>query len=113
LQGLVGQTLIHDHTALSLLLILIVLTPVQALDKLLTGLFAVMARPRAIIFRKYLLIPSFRLVVVIALILGDVGVFFLTGGYVIAAAVGVAIHGQCSFAPSARRGFSTTSTVGR
>ena len=39
---------ISIDTALSLLLILIVLTPVQALDDLLAGLFAVMARPRAI-----------------------------------------------------------------
>jgi O-antigen/teichoic acid export membrane protein len=92
LQGLIGQTLIHDQTALSLLLILVVLTPVQALDDLLTGLFAVLAAPRAIFFRKYLLTPSFRLVVVIALILGDAGVFFLSGGYVVAAAVGVAIY---------------------
>ncbi len=92
LQGVIGQTLIHDHTALSLLLILIVLTPVQALDDLLTGLFAVLARPRAIFFRKYLLTPGLRLVVVIALILGNAGVFFLSGGYVVAAAVGVAIY---------------------
>ena len=39
---------ISIDTALSLLLILIVLTPVQALDDLLAGLFAVIARPRAI-----------------------------------------------------------------
>ena len=83
---------ISIDTALSLLLILIVLTPVQALDDLLAGLFCGHGEATCDLLRKHLLTPSFRLVVVIALILGDAGVFFLTGGYFIAAAVGVAIY---------------------
>jgi len=83
---------ISIDTLLSLLLILIVLTPVQALDDLLAGLFCGHGEATCDLLRKHLLTPSFRLVVVIALILGDAGVFFLTGGYFIAAAVGVAIY---------------------
>ena len=92
LQGFLGGSLIRDERAISLLLILILLAPIQALDGLLTGMFAVISKPRAIFFRKYVLGPALRLAVVLLLILGNSGVSFLATGYVITGALSVAIY---------------------
>ena len=92
LQGLLAGSLIDDERAISLLLILVVLTPIQSLDGLLMGMFAVFSKPRAIFFRKYILTPGLRLTVVLLLILGNQSVFFLAGGYVAAAGLGIGIY---------------------
>jgi O-antigen/teichoic acid export membrane protein len=75
-----------------LLLILVVLSPLQALDTVLIGLFAVFARPRSIFFRTYVLAPGLRLLVVVLAVLAGSGVLFLAAGYVVAAALGSAIY---------------------
>ena len=77
--------------ATSLLLILIVLAPVQALDDLLVSLFAIFAGARAIFFRKHVLAPGLKLAVVAVLILGQSNVYFLAVGYVAAGALGIGI----------------------
>src|ERR687891_112527 len=87
LQGVLAGSLISDERAISLLLILVVLTPIQSLDGLLMGMFAVFSKPRQIFFRKYILTPGLRLTVVLLLVLGNQSVFFLAGGYVAAARV--------------------------
>jgi O-antigen/teichoic acid export membrane protein len=92
LQGVLEGSLIGDERAISLLLILVVLTPIQSLDGLLMGMFAVFSKPRAIFFRRYVLTPGLRLTVVLLLVLANQSVFFLAGGYVAAAALGVAIY---------------------
>jgi O-antigen/teichoic acid export membrane protein len=92
LQGVLAGSLISNERAISLLLILVVLTPIQALDGLFMGMFAVFSKPRAIFFRKYILTPSLRLTVVLLLVLGNQSVFFLASGYVAAAALGVGIY---------------------
>lgn len=91
LQDFIGQNFINDQQALSLLLILIFLAPVQALDTILNGLFAVFSRPRAIFFRKYVLGPILKLSVVLLLIAGGSGVRFLAGGYLAAGLIAVVI----------------------
>jgi O-antigen/teichoic acid export membrane protein len=91
-QGLIGEALIDDKQTVSLLLILIFLAPIEALDDLLTGLFAVFARAQAIFFRRYVLTPGLRLVVVLVLLLSGSGGFFLAAGYVVAGAVGTSIY---------------------
>jgi O-antigen/teichoic acid export membrane protein len=93
LQGVLEGSLVSDERAISLLLILVVLSPLQALDGLLMGMFAVFSRPRAIFFRKYVLTPGLRLTVVLLLVLGGQSVFFLAAGYVATAAFGVALYG--------------------
>ena len=57
-QGLVAPSLGTDQQSMTLLLLLIFLAPVQALDGLLVGMFAVFASPRSIFFRKYVLGPG-------------------------------------------------------
>ncbi|HEY7560682.1 MAG TPA: flippase [Gaiellaceae bacterium] len=91
LQGLVGASLIGEQRAISLLLILVLLIPINALDGLIMGMFAVFSRPRAIFFRKNILTPGIRLTIVLLLVLGNQSVFFLAVGYVLGGALGVAI----------------------
>lgn len=91
-QGLVRSSFLNEQAG-SLLLILIVLAPIQALDDVLMNGFAVFANPRAIFFRRYVLNPVLRLAVVGLLILGRRDVEFLAAGYVATGAIGVAIYG--------------------
>ncbi|MFQ5856331.1 MAG: flippase [Anaerolineae bacterium] len=92
LRGVIAQSFIGDQQALTLLLILVFLAPVQAIDKLLNGMFAVFSRPRAIFFRKYVMGPGFRLSVVLLLILGHSDVHYLASGYLAVGALAVAIY---------------------
>ena len=91
LQGLLGGQIIDDDQALALLLILIFLAPVQALDTVLNGMFAVFSRPTAIFFRKYVLGPALKLGVVLLLVFSGSSVEFLAVGYLAAGVLAVAI----------------------
>jgi len=91
LRGVLGSSLISDPKALSLLLILVFLGPLQAIDSMILGLFAVFGRPRLIFFRAYMLAPGLRLIVVAALVATHSSVFFLAGGYVLAGVAGTGI----------------------
>jgi O-antigen/teichoic acid export membrane protein len=92
LQSVIAQSWIQDQQALALTLVLIFLAPVQALDGLLVGMFAVFASPRSIFFRRYILAPGLKLTVVLLLIYGQSGVFFLATGYLAAGAIGVGLY---------------------
>ncbi|MCX6043962.1 MAG: flippase [Chloroflexi bacterium] len=91
-QDWIDKSFIKDEQAVALLLILIFLAPLQSIDDLLIGMFAVFAKPRAIFFRKNVLAPGLRLVVVLALVLGHSSVVFLSAGYLIATLAGVLIY---------------------
>jgi O-antigen/teichoic acid export membrane protein len=91
-QGVVGQTMIQDQRALELLLILVFLAPIQAIDTVLVGMFAVFTGARAIFFRKHLLGPGLKLAVVLLLILSHGNVFFLAGGHLVAGLLGISIY---------------------
>jgi O-antigen/teichoic acid export membrane protein len=88
----------------SLLLILILLAPIQAVDDLLTGLLSVFASPRSIFLRRYIVGPGMRLLVVLLLIVGHSGVSFLAAGYVAAGAFGVALYVGILWQVLGRRG---------
>lgn len=96
-QHYLAQSLVPDTKAMSLLLLLILLAPVQALDEVLVGLFAVFARPRAIFFRKHILAPGLKLLVVLGLVLGGGNVLVVAGGYLAAGVVGTVICGIVLF----------------
>jgi O-antigen/teichoic acid export membrane protein len=92
-----GQSLLTDHLvgngqAVSLLVILVFLTPIQALDDLMGGVLAVFSQARAIFLRKYVLGPLFRLTVVILLVMTSQDVTFLAIGYVVAGGVGLLLY---------------------
>jgi O-antigen/teichoic acid export membrane protein len=92
LHNMLTGSLISDEQAISLLLIMIFSVPVLALDGLMLGLFAVMAKPRAIFFRKNVVGPSLRLTVVLLLVLSGAGVEFLAAGFVVTGALAVSIY---------------------
>lgn len=93
-QNQIAQSLVNDQQAISLLLILIVLGPIQALDNVFEGILAVFSRPRAIFFRRYVVAPALKVAVVGMLILGQSGVEFLAVGYVGAGLLGVLVYGS-------------------
>ncbi|MGH2521916.1 MAG: flippase, partial [Anaerolineales bacterium] len=90
--GLVARTLGGDELSHVLLLILIFLAPVQALDGVLVGMFAVFSSTRSIFFRKYVLGPGLKILVVALLVLGRSNVYFLASGYLAAGAFGIVIY---------------------
>jgi O-antigen/teichoic acid export membrane protein len=104
LQGTIGLTLINDQLTVRLLLILIFMWPIEAIDRMLVNLFAIFAKPKAIFFRRYVVGPALKVVVVLLLIGGQAGVFFLAVGYLFAALLGVAIYSTVLIRTLAREG---------
>jgi O-antigen/teichoic acid export membrane protein len=92
LNGFAGGDLGGDSQAMTVILILICLSPIQALDDILMGTFAVFSKPRAIFFRRYVLAPGLRLTAIVLIILSGSGVENLALGYVIAGGIGVALY---------------------
>ncbi len=91
---LLAEPLVHDYHLVSLLLaILIILSPLQALDNIFNGMFAVFSRPSAIFFQKYILGPALRVITVALLILGQSNTVFLAVGYTLSGLVGILIFG--------------------
>jgi O-antigen/teichoic acid export membrane protein len=97
LRGLVAGGLGDNPSAVAVLLILILLAPIQALDDLLMGVFAVFSKARAIFFRKHVLGPALRLGAVTAVVLSSGDVQALAIAWVSAAALGVAIYAAMLF----------------
>lgn len=56
------------------------------------GVFASLANPRSIFFRRYILAPSLRLAVVVLLIAGKASVSFLAYGYLASSVLGILIY---------------------
>ncbi|HET7356785.1 MAG TPA: oligosaccharide flippase family protein [Nocardioidaceae bacterium] len=89
--ALVGSALNSDK-AVGLLLILVFLSPLEALDQVFVSLFAVFSKPTAIFFRKFLMAPGLRLVVVLVLAATGASVTFLAVGYVLASLAGILLY---------------------
>ena len=104
LHGWLTQHVVGDAATVSVLMVLIVLSPLQAADNLLSGVLATFASARAIFVRRYLLGPGLRLVVVVLLVLGHRGVHFLAWGYVVSGAVGIVIYCWILWQVLGRRG---------
>jgi O-antigen/teichoic acid export membrane protein len=92
LHGFAGGELGGSSQALTVILILICLSPIQALDDVLMGTFAVFSKPRAIFFRKYVLAPGLRLAAIVLVVLSQNGVRELALGYVVAGGLGVVLY---------------------
>jgi O-antigen/teichoic acid export membrane protein len=89
-QGLIGGV-VENELALSILLLMIVLAPLQAIDSLLIAMFATFGSARSIFFRRYIVAPLLQLGIVIALIAAKGDVRMLALGYVAVAAIGIAV----------------------
>lgn len=92
LRGWIAGSFIHDELAVKLLLLLIFLSPIDAFDSLLVGMLAIFASPKAIFFRRHVLGPGLKLLVIILLISLHSNVYFLASGYVIADVFGAVIY---------------------
>jgi O-antigen/teichoic acid export membrane protein len=92
LDGFAGGSMRSDQHAVTVLLILICLAPLQALDTVLMGVFAVFSKPRAIFFRRYVFAPMFRLAAIAFVIVAGAGVQELAIGYVLGGAAGIVLY---------------------
>ena len=92
LAGTLGRSLVDDDLAISLIVILVLLAPLQAADTMFANVLAVFASPRAIFLRRFVLAPVLRLAVVGLLVLGHLDATFLAVGYVVTGAIGVALY---------------------
>lgn len=88
LRGLIGERLVDDPLAVSLLAILILLAPLQAIGSWFQGLFAVFAKPQAIFVRRYVLGPVLKLIAVLVVIFSRQDVYTLAVGYLIGSFLG-------------------------
>jgi O-antigen/teichoic acid export membrane protein len=92
LRGWLSGRLIDNPEATTLVAILVVLAPIQALDNMCQNLFAVYARPSAIFIRRHVLNPALNLAVVILLVASGSGATFLATGYVLVGILGFVIY---------------------
>ena len=83
---------VEGGTAVRLVLVLLFVAPMEALDQVFVSLFAVFSKPRAIFFRKYLMAPGLRFVVVLVLWLTGQSVMFLAVGYLLASLAGILLY---------------------
>jgi O-antigen/teichoic acid export membrane protein len=85
---------IDDPTAITLLTVMVLLAPLQALDALIMNLFAVWARPMVIFTRKYLLAPGLKLAAAAAVVLLGADVLTLAWAYVGATLAGILVYAR-------------------
>lgn len=88
---LLGPSMIGQPRVSALLMLLVLLAPLEALDELLLGVLAAMARPGAIFWRKHLLGPGLKLTAVGLVFLGGGNAFDVAIGYLAAAAAGLGV----------------------
>lgn len=92
LRGWISESFVNDQMALKLMFVLVFLVPIDALDSLFEGMFAVFARPRTIFFRRHVLGPALKLSVVLLLVWLRSDVYFLSIGYLISGILGMSIY---------------------
>lgn len=82
----------HERQSFLVLSVLIFMVPVDAFDGVLMGVFASLANPRSIFFRRYVLAPALQLTVVLLLITKKASVLFLAYGYVASSLFGILLY---------------------
>ena len=96
-RGLLSGTLISDDVALSVVIILIALGPLEALDSWFQSLFAGFGTVRAIFFRRYILWPMLQMIAVVIVLLLRSDVYWLSIGYLVGGAMGTVLYGLMSY----------------
>jgi O-antigen/teichoic acid export membrane protein len=91
-QGYIGALLAADPMAVSLLLIVILIAPIQALESYFQDMLAVFANPRAIFFRRYVIGPALKLLAVLVVLFLKGNVYHLAIGYVIGSVFGLVLY---------------------
>lgn len=93
-QGWLLDVAIDDPRAVSLLTVMVLLAPLQALDGLIMNLFAVWARPKVIFTRKYVMAPSLKVAAAVGVVLVGGDVFALAWAYVAATLLGILVYAR-------------------
>lgn len=92
LQGVLSGALIDDPLAVQLLVVMVLLAPIEAFDRLFEAIFAAFSRPGAIFVRKYIIGPSLKILAVIVVLLLQGSVVVLAVGYVLGGVIGLAVY---------------------
>ena len=90
--GWIGDNLVDDARLGTLLAVMVVLAPLQALDNMGATVFAAFARSKAIFLRRYILAPILRLGIVLMLVATGGNLFVLGAGYVLAGVFGLVVY---------------------
>jgi O-antigen/teichoic acid export membrane protein len=88
----VAESALGSNEAVTVLLVLVLLAPMEALDEIFISVFAVFTKARSIFVRKYLLTPGLRLAVVLLMAGTGQSVLFLAIGYVAAQLFGLVVY---------------------
>lgn len=104
LHDYLAGTAAADEEAVVALLILILLAPIEALERVFESIFAVFSRARAVFVRKYILTPGLRLLFVAILLVFGGSVTIVAVGYVAAGAFGIAMYAVLAIDFFRRRG---------
>ena len=83
---------ISEQQPIDLLFILVFLVPIEATDDFLTGICAAFTDSKTIFVRRYLLNPSLRLGIAVALVLLQADVRWLAYAYLVSGLVGLAYY---------------------
>lgn len=87
-----GVDLGLEQQAVTVLLVLLATSPLLAVDELFLQLFAVVARPTAIFFRRHVLTPLMRLAAVVFVVVTAGSVVQLAWLYLVAAVIGTGVY---------------------
>jgi O-antigen/teichoic acid export membrane protein len=90
-RGVIADSIASNALSVELLLILIFLTPLEALDTVFIKMFAIFTNPRALFFRRHVLAPALKFGAVASVMVFQGNVYFLAVANVVAGLLGVAI----------------------
>ena len=93
LGGVISDQFPGEPAATAVITAILLLTPIQAIAGLLDGVFAVFAKPRAIVLRKFVYTPVMRLAMVVVLSLAGAGVVSFAVGYTVIGSLGTVVYG--------------------
>jgi O-antigen/teichoic acid export membrane protein/peptidoglycan/xylan/chitin deacetylase (PgdA/CDA1 family) len=92
LKEVIGGNLVADSRAMSLLLVLIALSPLQAYTTILETLVAVFAGAKGIFLRRHIVGPGMKLLVVMTVVAAAGDVHMLAYGYLAGAVIGIWLY---------------------
>ena len=111
--GWIGDELVDDPRLGTLLAVMVILAPMQALDNMGATIFAAYSQSKAIFFRRYILAPVLRLGIVLMLVATNGNVYVLGAGYVLAGLFGLAVYGSLMVKLLRKRGLFDREEDGR
>jgi len=102
--GWIGENLVNEPRLGTLLAVMVILAPIQALDDMGATIFAAFARSKAIFVRRYVLAPILRLGIVLMLLATGGNLFVLGVGYVLAGVFGLVLYASLMMRTLRQRG---------